>query len=447
MNSTTPISEKIRHEIGDFVKTYCNSKIGSRFFLGFSCGVPFLLTLTILDLWLKSCGVSNTVIGLFSLLHLLPFTLKFLWAPFIDKFNFPILSKKFGRRRGWAIASHILLFLGLTGMSLCDPETNLFRLVLCASVVAFADACQDMSLFAYQLDKANDEMLGPIAGVFIFGYRIGTFFSKCISLYLAHYFGWNTAYSVMAFSVFVCTFLIFFIDEPRAVKSQNEEEISSMMKSYKQNIGLKIRFVKTLKATIFECLICPFRIFMKRDEWKKLIAIVMLFRAGDIMASKMAKPFYVDIGFSTLEIANVVQVFGTIATLVGGIVGGYLIKKSNIKITMFYSALAHALSCFAFVFLSIIGHNIYMLCFTVFVENVTGGAMGTAFIAFLYSLCDKKYCATQYALLWAFYDCGGAICRAISGALADMIGWTNFFLFIPVMFVPSMLLLRSAMKR
>ena len=431
--------------VDDFVRTYCNSKIGSKFCLGFSCGVPFLLTLTILDLWLKNCGVSNTIIGLFSLLHLLPFTFKFLWAPFIDKFNFPILSKKFGRRRGWALASHILLFLGLTGMSLCNPETSLLQLILCASVVAFADACQDMSLFAYQLDKANDEMLGPIAGVFLFGYRIGTFFSKCISLYLANYFGWNAAYSIMTLSVFVCTFLIFFIDEPNAVKSQNEEEISNMVKSYEQNIELKTRFITILKKTVFECLVCPFKIFMKRGEWRRLIAIIMLFRAGDIMASKMAKLFYVDLGFSTLEIANVVQVFGTIATFFGVFVCGYLIKKSEIKIVMFYSAFAHAISCFAFVILSITGHNIYMLCFTVFVENVTGGAMGTAFIAFLYSLCDKKYCATQYALLWAFYDFGGSICRATSGALADAFGWTNYFLFLPVMFIPSMLILRSIM--
>lgn len=431
--------------LGDFVKTYCNHNIGSRFFLGFSCGVPFLLTLTILDLWLKDCGVSNTAIGLFSLLHW-PFTLKFLWAPFIDRLNFPILSKKFGRRKGWALASHILLFLGLTGMSCCNLETSLFQLILCACIVAFADGCQDMSLYAYQLDKAKEKMLGPIAGVFIFGYRIGMFFSKCISLYLAYYFGWNAAYSIMAFSIFLCTFLIFHIDEPHVVKTKNEKQISDMVKSYEQGIKSKIQFIRVLKTTIFECLVCPFRFFMKRDEWKKLIAVVVLFRAGDIMAHKMAKPFYVDLGFSMLEIANVVQVFGTIATLIGGIVGGYLIKNFGIRITMFYSAMAHAFSCFAYVALSVAGHNIHMLYFTIFIENVTGGTMGTSFIAFLYSLCDKKYCATQYALLWAFYDCGGAVYRMTSGAIADAIGWTNYFLFIPVMFIPSMLILRSIMS-
>jgi PAT family beta-lactamase induction signal transducer AmpG len=220
-----------------------------------------------------------------------------------------------------------------------------------------------------------------------------------------------------------------------------------MMQTYEQNDNSKFEFFRILKATIFECLVCPFKIFMKRNDWKKLISVVVLFKAGDIMAQKMAKPFYVELGFSMLEIANVVQVFGTVAALIGGIVGGYLIKNIGIKTAMLYTAMAHALSCLAYVALSTMGHNIYMLYAAVFVENITGGGMGTAFIAFLYSLCDKQYCATQYALLWAFYDFGGIICRTISGAIADMLGWTNFFLFIPIVFMPSIVILRSMIKK
>jgi PAT family beta-lactamase induction signal transducer AmpG len=123
--------------------------------------------------------------------------------------------------------------------------------------------------------------------------------------------------------------------------------------------------------------------------------------------------------------------------------GGYLVKKIGIKHGMFYSGIAHALSCFAYVVLSVVGRDIHLLYATVFIENVTGGAMGTAFIAFLYSLCDKKYCATQYALLWAFYDFGGVICRTFSGIIADMLGWTNFFLIVPAMFLPSLIILRG----
>jgi PAT family beta-lactamase induction signal transducer AmpG len=299
-----------------------------------------------------------------------------------------------------------------------------------------------MSLYAYQV-QAKKNMFGPIAGVVLFGYRVGMFFSKSISLYLAHYFGWNAAYSVMAFSVFLCMFFILQLKEPIEIKTSSSDKINDMVKSYLQSDPSKFEFVRVFRATIFECLVCPFRIFMKRNDWKKLIAIVITFKAGDIINQKMAKPFYVEIGFSILDIANIVQVFGTVAALVGGIIGGYMMRKLGVRSSMIYTALAHALSCFAYVALSIVENNIELLYFTVFIENITGGAMGTAFIAFIYSLCDKQYCATQYALLWAFYDLGGAFCRTISGALVDILGWTNFFLLVPLMFMPSIFLLYS----
>jgi PAT family beta-lactamase induction signal transducer AmpG len=432
--------------LDDFVKIYLNQETCSKFFVGFSCGIPFLLTLTILDVWLKEYGVSNTAIGLFTLIHW-PFGLKFLWAPFIDKFDFPILSKLLGRRRGWAIASQSLLFVGLTGMSLSDPGSSLVRLMMFSSIVAFADGCQDMSLYAYQMDKFKTNMLGPVAGVVLFGYRSGMFFTKSTALYLAHYFGWGAAYSVMSLSVFLCAFFILSIKEPKVQKTSHEDQIKDMVKAYENNNHSPFEFIHVLKTTIFECLICPFKIFMKKHDWKKLISIVVLFRAGDILAQKMLKLFYIDIGFSTLEIANVVQVFGTVATMIGGIIGGYFIKNFGLKKVMIYTSIAHALSCFLFIAFSITGYNIYMLYFTVFTENVTGGAMGTSFIAFLYSLCDKHYCATQYALLWAFYDCGGAFCRTISGMLADLLGWTQYFLLVAIMFIPGITIIRSFKKK
>ena len=154
------------------------------------------------------------------------------------------------------------------------------------------------------------------------------------------------------------------------------------------------------------------------------------------MAQKMAKPFYVDMGFSKLEIANVVQVFGTIAALFGGVIGGYLVKLLGIKRAMFFAGIIHAIGCFSYVALSYVGHDIRMLYLTVFVENITCGAIAAAFISFLYSLCNKNYAATQYALLWAFFELGGLIFRAVSGVVADALGWANYFLIIPFIFCP-----------
>ncbi|MDR1361601.1 MAG: MFS transporter [Holosporaceae bacterium] len=432
--------------LSDFLRTYCNPKINYRFFIGFSCGLPFLLTLTILDLWLKEYGISNTAIGLFTLLHW-PFTLKFLWAPFIDRFNFPFLSKKIGRLRGWAVASQITLFLGLLGMACSSPDSSLCRLILFASLVAFADGCQDISLYAYQLDKARKNMLGPIAGVIIFGYKIGMFFAKSFSLYLAYYFGWNAAYGAMAVGILCCTPFICCISEPQ-INDSPDVEIESMVKSYESSNRSKSEFVRLLKKTIFECLVCPFKIFMERDDWKNLIALVVLFKAGYIITQKMAKPFYVDMGFSILEIANVVQVFGAVAALIGGMIGGYFVKKMGVIRAMFGTSIAHASSCLAYLALAQLGHCRDMLYVTVFIDNITEGSMGASFIAFLYSLCDcNRYKATQYALLWAFYDGGGMLCRIISGIAADMLGWTGFFLFVPLTFIPSLIILRNVMAK
>jgi PAT family beta-lactamase induction signal transducer AmpG len=331
-------------------------------------------------------------------------------------------------------------------MATATPQASIASLMFYVSLVAFADGCQDMSLYPYQLDKANAKMFGPIASIFVFGYKTGMFFSKSITLYLAYYFGWNLAYGFMAFSIFLCTIFIFYLDEPQTSKTGEIKRIERMVESYERREKSKFEFMRIIKATIFECLVCPFKIFMKRRDWLQIISIIMLYRAGDRMAQKMAKPFYVDMGFSKLEIANVVQVFGTIAALIGGIIGGYLVKLFGIKKAMFWTGIVHAVGCLSYVVLSRIGYDIRMLYVTVFIENITCGAIAASFISFLYSLCNKNYAATQYALLWAFSELGGSIFRTISGATVDALGWTNFFLFIPLVFLPSIGMLSQMIK-
>ncbi|MDR2158431.1 MAG: MFS transporter, partial [Holosporaceae bacterium] len=417
---------KIASLVDDFLKTYLRAGISSKFFLGFACGIPFLLRLTVLDLWLKECGVSNATIGLFTFLQW-PFSLKFLWAPFIEETDFPILSKILGRRRGWAVASQILLFFGLIGMATANPHTGIASLMFYSSLVAFADGCQNMSLYAYQLDRVGADMFGPAAGIFIFGYKIGMFFSKSITIYLAHYCGWNFAYYSMAFSIFLCTVFILCVKEPEISQINEAEYIAKTTLSFEEKKKSTFELIRMVKAAIFECLIRPFRTFVKNKDWIGIISVVMLYRAGDRIAQKMAKLFYVDMGFSMLEIANVVQVFGTVAALLGGIVGGYLVKRLGLKRAMFWGGVVHAFGCLSYVVLAHTGYNIKMLYATVFIENVTSGTIATAFVAFLYSLCNSNHATTQYALMWAFYDLGGTLCRTFSGIIADVLGWTGFF--------------------
>ncbi len=313
-------------------------------------------------------------------------------------------------------------------MATSSPSSSLFRLLFFASLVAFADGCQDMSLYTFQLSKTDSQMYGPTAGVYVLGYRTGLFFSKSITLYLAHCVGWNAAYFIMAFSIFLCTLFILKIDEPRNEISPNSNELHPL---------------RIITSTMQQCLFDPFKSFMKQPDWKSFIAVIVLYRAGDILSQKMARLFYLDLGFSILDIANVVQVFGSIATLFGGVIGGYFIKRLGIIQSMIWFGIIHAASCLCYVFLAIVGKSLPVFYFSVFVENVTSGAMVTAFVAFLYSLSHKSYAATQYAVLWAFYDLGGTFYRTVSGIIADSLGWMNFFLIIPLTFIPCLIILLS----
>ncbi len=421
----------------DLANSYFQKGLGSKFFLGFTCGIPFLLRLAILDIWLKDCGLSNSAIGFFTIIQW-PYILKFLWAPFIEKFDFPILSKILkGRKKGWAVASQLLLFVGILGMATSSPDSNLYRLLFFASIVAFADGCQDVSIYACQWDRIPARMYGPTAGVFVLGYRLGLFFSKSLTLYIAHFFNWNYAYGIMAFSVFLCTIFILRMPEPLTKIKENE--------SLKDLDNFSINSI--IKITLFECLLEPFQKFLKNQNWMKFISIIMLYRTGDILFQKMSKLFYIDLGFSILDIANVVQVFGSIATLLGSIIGGYFIKKIGLIKSMFCFAIIHGISCYlCYILLAVIENNLLMLYLSVFIEHGANGAIATAFVAFLYCISDKKYVATQYALLWAFYGISSMFFRSISGILADSLGWMYFFFIIPFTFIPSLLILYSLKK-
>lgn len=420
----------------DFLKNFFNSyfqpHITSLFFAGFSSGFPFLLTLAILDIWLKESNISNSVIGLISFLHW-PFMFKFLWGPFIESLDLPVLSKSLGRRRSWAIVSQFLLILSLIGMGFSSPETHLIRLLCFASLASFAGGCQDIAMYSYQLDHANKNTIGPIAGIVLLGYRIGMLLSKSGSLYLAAYYNWKIAYIVMGALISISVIYVLTADEP----DDNSKKLT-----FKGNKTSIANLKQIFKVSLTE----PFKNFCKTQNWKQCIALVILFRAGDSLIQKMDKLFYIELGFSKIEIANVVQIFGMIPTMIGGLIGGILIKTTGLYKSMLISSILHCLSNFCYILLCQFGHNVYLLYFTVAIENFTGGAMGTTFIAFLYHICRESKYATQYALLWGIFDIGSSVFRMSSGILVDTLGWYTFFAFVPLAYIPAISILRKIIK-
>ncbi len=423
--------------------TYLRKDISEVLFIGLFCGLPFLLTTSILDIWLKEEGVSNTVIGLFALLHC-PYTLKFLWGPLLEKIPIPYLSKKLGQHKSWAVLSQSCLIICLAGIAYYSPN-NLNHLMIFVFLCALANGCQDMTLYSFLLKNPKTEDLGLIATMMNFGFKIGMFISKSSVLYIAHYISWQAAYFTIAGSLLFGIIFVLLANEPEYEKSPDDKKIRRMT-FFLKNIIKKHGVIQQIKIVFFECLICPAKLFLRKKYWKLYILIIMLYKVGDIMIIKMAKIFYMEIGFSTLDIANAVQVFGTLSSFIGGIIGGLLIRSNNLKKCMLWAAIIHSLIGLSLILLTYTGKSYIALYSIVFAEVSTGGAMSSCFLAFIYSLCKTGSRSTQFAVLWAFHESFGILFRTFSGWYSDIVGWHVFFVTSSLLFIPGIIVVLFLLK-
>lgn len=389
--------------------------------IGFSYGVSFPLTIVLLDYWLKECGVSNTTIGLFSLFHL-PFALKLFFAPIIDECEIPYLSNLIGKRRSWVILGQLFLIISIICMAQINPKQNIGLLMFFASMIALADGIQNIALYPYQISDITQEQFGYTAGTISFGHRIGTIATKVFTLYCAHFLGWKTAYECSTLLIFCCMIFIFFMKEPKIAdrvhitNKKNVHILSSPMNKMSEEIK-KILYTKNGLYTIL---------------------ILLLYRATDFTIQKMSRVFCLEIGFSKIDIANIVQFFGSAAVVVGGFLAGFIIKKYGTLKAMIILSATHMIFLFSYLLLNYVGNNVDILCAVIFLEGISGGAVAAAFISFLYEECKN---GSQYALLWAIHELGGMCFRFSSGFLADQLGWNLFFIITPLLSLPCIVVL------
>lgn len=429
----------------EILQAYTSKNIKSVFYIGFFCGLPFLLTTGILDIWLKEYGVSKTVIGLFALLHC-PYTLKFFWGPIFEKVPIPYISRKLGQYKSWAIVSQSILIISLVGIANSGPE-DLYHTMLFATICALASGCQDMTLYTFLLNSAQKENLGIIATVMNFSFKVGMFIAKSSALYVAHYFSWKLAYLIMASSLLIGIAFVSSLSEPNKRMSKLDIKIYKLTEIFKKRRSENAKFLTKIELIFFECLFCPAKLFARNKNWYLYLLLIMLYRIGDFMIVKMGKIFYLEVGFTTLDIANAVQVFGTISSLLGGIIGGYIIKNSDIKKCMLFSSVLHAIVGLSLIILIYTGKNYYALYSIVFIEVTTGGAMNSCFLAFLYGLCNIGQKSTQFGLLWAFHEIAATVIRVLSGGYADVVGWQVFFITAALMFIPGIAIILVLIKR
>jgi len=414
--------------------------------LGFASGLPLALTGQTLQAWLKESGVSLQSIGLFALVGV-PYTLKFLWAPLIDRLPLPILTRWLGRRRSWLILAQALLMAAIVGLALSNPAQALAVTAILAVGVAFASATQDIVIDAWRVEILEQRQLAAGAASIVFGYRLGMLVSSAGALYLADQFAWPLVYLSMAALLVVGAITVLLIGEPQAQPRGDAERRFAEAQAWLSARPHLSGPIAGVMAWFYASVAGPFLQFMSRKGWVGILLFVMLFKLGDSLAGVLATSFYLDIGFTKTEIAEISKLYGFGATMIGLFIGGWMMQAVGLYRALWVCGLLQMGSNLLFALLAMRGHDLWFLALTVGVENLAGG-MGTAvLVAYLSALCDVAYTATQYALLSSLTAVARTFLSSYAGFLAQGLGWPAFFLLTTVAAVPGLILLAWLTRR
>jgi MFS transporter, PAT family, beta-lactamase induction signal transducer AmpG len=394
----------------DWLKVYGNRRVLSLLGLGFSSGLPLALIGTTLQAWMTTENVDLRVIGIFSLVGL-PYTLKVFWAPIMDRFTPPWL----GRRRGWITVTQILLAISILALGLSSPGAMPWVVASLALIIAFCSASQDIVVDAYRADVLHEQELGAGAATTVVGYRLALIVSGAFALILSDYIPWRMVYLIMAALMLANILFTFLAPEP------SERVIPP----------------KTLKDAVWEPLISYFH----RSGAIEMLIFVMVYKLSDAIAGAMTTPFLLDLGFSRTDVGAVNKAFGLLSTILGTLAGGSVIAKIGINRSLWIFAFLQAFPHLAFTVLALMGKNYPAMVAAIGLENICGGMGTAAFVAFMMRLCDKRFTATQYALVTSFMAVTRVLAGVPTGFMANSLGWPMFFAVSMLGALPGILLL------
>lgn len=378
--------------------------------MGFASGLPLLLTMGVLQAWMKEKGVDLTWIGMITLVQL-PYTWKFIWAPILDRYTLPFL----GRRRGWLLIAQLALVLAIVALGYSDPVEHVTLMIVAAVLVAFFSATQDIVIDAYRREDLPDEELGLGSSMYIYGYRLGMLLASGGGLIMADHMPFSMVYLIMAACMLPGILTTLLTPEPGAAAG--------------------------VPQTMKEAVIHPLVEYFSRNNAVWILIFILLYKIGDTMASAITTPFYLDIGFSKTDIGAVVKLFGTGATLGGAFLGGLILLWLGINRSLWIFGVLQALSTACFALLARIGYSIPALSGVIAFENLSSGMGTAAFVAFMASITNKKFTATQYALLTSLIGIPRSLASSVTGFMAKTIGWEGFFIFCALVAIPGMLML------
>ena len=433
----SPTDNVARTSWADTLRVYLEAPTLRRLFLGFSAGLPLLLVLGTLSFRLREAGIDRTTIGYLSWVGL-AYGFKWVWAPLVDRLPLPLLTRALGMRRSWLLLAQAVIITGLVGMALTDPKEVLNTVVWCAVLVALGSATQDIALDAFRIESANTDRQAALAAAYQTGYRLAMIWAGAGVLWIAaraevasaaNYQpeAWRLAYLVMAASMAVGVLTVLLSPEPARRAMAPAKNAATWLRS---------------------ALIEPFADFISRYQWQAalILSLIAVYRISDVVMGIMANPFYVDMGYTKDEIAAVTKVFGVIMTLLGAFIGGVLSMRFGVMRILMMGAVLSAASNLLFAWLGGRGHDVTALVWVISADNLSSGIASAAFIAYLSSLTNVNYSATQYALFSSMMLLLPKWLAGFSGKYVDALGYGHFFTATALLGVPVLLLVWLASR-
>ena len=428
---------------------YTHPRVLAMLFLGFSAGLPFPLVLTTLSARLRQAGINRTTIGYFSLVGL-AYSLKYFWAPIVDRLRLPLLHR-IGRRRSWMLLAQCGIAAGVVSMALHDPAAGAVQFAWLAVFTAFSSATQDIALDAYRIEAVGMEWQGAMAAAYQTGYQLALICAGAGALLAAAQYGWHTAYLVMAGCVGVGLLTTLLIAEPeahinRATLAQEARVVAFLERSAHWPGSLR-----SVVAWLLGAVVCPFVDFFSRNGLRAglpALALIVTFRLNYTTMGVAANSFYIDMGFTLDQIALVSKVYGVIMTLAGALIAGLLVKRYGIARTLLTGWVLLTIANLFYAYLAGL-HNpgLNLLATAVSFDNLGNGIAGTAFIAYMSSLTNTAYTATQYALFGTLWSLPAKSIASQWGRIVDAFGYPPFFIYTALIGLPSLLLILWLMRQ
>ncbi|MGD8346160.1 MAG: AmpG family muropeptide MFS transporter [Lysobacterales bacterium] len=400
----------------DWKQILFNRRMVTCVFLGFTSGMPLFVLFQLIPAWLRSSGIDLATIGLFALVSL-PYTWKFLWSPLMDRYCPPFL----GRRRGWALITQLALLGAIGLLGHFEPEQSLGAIVVLVFLVALFSASQDIVIDAYRRELLDDDELGTGTSIFINAYRLSSLVPGSLSLILSDLLPWTTVYWITA------AFMLVGVMTSLVVREVSNDELAP----------------HSLREAVIE----PFREFFQRDgvgAGLAILAFMFLYKLGDNMATALATPFYLDMGFSRTEIGSIAKVAALWASIAGSVIGGVVMLKLSINKSLWIFGFVQMMTILGFAWLSVVGHDPYLLFAVVSAEYLGVGLGTVALTAYMARETSRAFTATQFALFTSLIAVPRTFANASTGFLIEAMGYTAFFLLCTALAVPGMLMLFKA---